>query len=255
VENRSARNRAGLFVVEGPQGVAEVVNHQSEIVRGIYLSTAAGERYSAIITNAQTKDIPVEFATPEVLQSISANAQEILAVAQIPQNDFDTWLKAAKDTPKLIVILNNVRDPGNAGTVIRVADAFGADCVILTGNSVELTNPKVVRSTTGSLFHLPVFTGESLAQLIASCKKQEIQILAADGHSDIELPTVPLAKPTAWVFGNEAWGLPKSDLALVDTVVKIPMRGHAESLNLATAATVCLWVSSQATAENPVPTT
>jgi len=101
-----------------------------------------------------------------------------------------------------------------------------------------------VRSTAGSLFHLPVFSEQSLRDAINICRENGLQILAADGHSDIELPNISLNMPTAWLFGNEAWGLPEKDRELADHIVKIPMRGRAESLNLATAATVCLYQSS-----------
>src|SRR5690606_32906171 len=148
-------------------------------------------------------------------------------------------------------------DPGNAGTVVRAADAAGADAVVLAGESVDVHNPKVVRSTAGSLFHLPVVTGVSLADALAALRGAGLPVLAADGAGDLDLddlldvagaddasrPAVDLAAPTAWVFGNEAWGLPVEDRALADAVVRVPIRGRAESLNLATAATVCLYAS------------
>jgi TrmH family RNA methyltransferase len=153
-------------------------------------------------------------------------------------------------------VLATVRDPGNAGTVIRAADAAGADLVVLAGESVDVHNPKVVRSTAGSLFHLPVVTGMSLAAAVAELRAAGCHVLAADGTGPLDLDdllddagsgAVPdLAGPTAWVFGNEAWGLPEEDRALADAVVRVPLRGKAESLNLATAATVCLYASSRA---------
>jgi TrmH family RNA methyltransferase len=149
--------------------------------------------------------------------------------------------------------------------VIRAADAAGADAVVLAGESVDVHNPKVVRSTAGSLFHLPVVTGVSLADAVAALRDAGLTVLAADGAGDLDLDdlldvagpagagstadgrrAVDLAAPTAWVFGNEAWGLPEQDRALADAVVRVPIRGLAESLNLATAATVCLYASSRA---------
>ncbi|MEY4293647.1 MAG: hypothetical protein RIR29_297 [Actinomycetota bacterium] len=148
--------------------------------------------------------------------------------------------------PQLIALLANIRDPGNAGTVLRAADAAGADAVIFSDNSVDVYNPKVVRSTTGSIFHLPVVIGADIATTIESLKSAGIQIFAANGGG-AELPTLSkdkLAKPTAWVMGNEAWGFEPETLELVDLEVAVPIYGAAESLNLATAASICLYASA-----------
>ncbi len=161
--------------------------------------------------------------------------------------------------PRLIALLARVRDPGNLGTVIRVADAAGADAVVIAGDAVEVTNPKVVRSTAGSLFHLPVVHGLPVADAVAALRGAGSQVLAADGAGTRDLDDLQdaaalgatdqdadLRRPTAWLFGNEAWGLPEEDRSLADAVVRVPLRGHAESLNLATAAAVCLYASSRA---------
>jgi TrmH family RNA methyltransferase len=146
---------------------------------------------------------------------------------------------------KLVAILDEVRDPGNAGTIIRAADAAGADGVILTGKSVDAYNPKVVRSTTGSLFHVAVAQGGELDAAITAVKAAGLQVLAADIAGE-EIPAVRgrLAQPTAWLFGNEAHGLTDESLQFADHVVRVPIYGHAESLNLATAASVCLYESA-----------
>jgi TrmH family RNA methyltransferase len=146
---------------------------------------------------------------------------------------------------KLVAILDEVRDPGNAGTIIRAADAAGADGVILTGGSVDAYNPKVVRSTTGSIFHVPLAQGAPLDAALTAVKAAGIQVLAADIKGD-DLPEVRsiLTRPTAWLFGNEARGLSDETLAVADRAVKVPIYGHAESMNLATAASVCLYESA-----------
>lgn len=152
-------------------------------------------------------------------------------------------------------MLAHVRDPGNAGTVLRVADAAGADAVLLSTESVDVHNPKVVRSTAGSLFHLPVVEEVALADAVNVLRGAGVTVLAADGRGDLDLDDlqdtvgsgVPdLAASTAWLFGNEAWGLADEDLALADAVVRVPLHGRAESLNLATAAAVCLYASARA---------
>ena len=154
-------------------------------------------------------------------------------------------------------VLANVRDPGNAGTVLRTADAAGADGVIFAAASVDPYNSKCVRSSAGSLFHLPVVVGAPLAEAIARLRAAGLQILAADGSAQSACWTPPsgpdLTRPTAWLFGNEAWGLPDDLLALADGSVAVPIYGQAESLNLAAAAAVCLYASARPAAGRSPP--
>jgi len=256
---RSARSRTGRFVVEGPQAVREALRCAPEHVRDVYVTLTAAERYAEIVSDALAARVRVHTAAQDVLEAMSGDAQGVLAVLDaVP-----TTLTAVLATgPRLVAVLAHVRDPGNAGAVIRAADAAGADAVLLTEASVDVHNPKVVRSTAGSLFHLPVVTGLSLDDAVAALRSAGLAILAADGAGDHDLddlldvagasgegrpPGVPdLSDPTAWVFGNEAWGLPEQDRALADAVVRVPIHGRAESLNLATAATVCLYASARA---------
>ncbi|MFD2025354.1 TrmH family RNA methyltransferase [Promicromonospora aerolata] len=257
---RSARSRHDLYLVEGPQGVREAVRHAGRSVRDVYLTRAAAERYAEIVDDARSAGLFLHLGTPEVLEAMSADAQGVLAVVRSTTPTLSEAL-AARDParagrPLLAAVLATVRDPGNAGTVIRAADAAGADLVVLAGESVDVHNPKVVRSTAGSLFHLPVVTGLALDTALTQLRAAGCHVLAADGTGPLDLDellddagsgAVPdLAGPTAWVFGNEAWGLPEADRALADAVVRVPIRGKAESLNLATAATVCLYASSRA---------
>jgi TrmH family RNA methyltransferase len=150
--------------------------------------------------------------------------------------------------PRLVALLANVRDPGNAGTVLRTADAAGADGVIFAAASVDPYNSKCVRSSAGSLFHLPVVCGVPLEEAIAGLRAAGLQVVAADGSATgfLDGPGGPdLTRPTAWLFGNEAWGLPAELLALADAVAAVPIYGRAESLNLAAAAAVCLYASAR----------
>lgn len=153
-------------------------------------------------------------------------------------------------SPRLAALLAEVRDPGNAGTVIRVADAAGADAVVLTRSSVDVYNPKCVRASAGSVFHLPVTVEADLVATVNALRSSGVQVLAADGAGPADLDDLDaageLARPTAWLFGNEAWGLPAEMRALADSVVRVPIHGRAESLNLATAAAVCLYASARA---------
>jgi TrmH family RNA methyltransferase len=150
--------------------------------------------------------------------------------------------------PRLVTVLASVRDPGNAGTVLRTADAAGADGVIFSADSVDPYNSKCVRSSAGSLFHLPVVAGAPIAETIGRMRESGIQVLAADGSATRVLDGAEgpdLTRPTAWLFGNEAWGLPDDVLALADAAVAVPIYGRAESLNLAAAAAVCLYASAR----------
>jgi TrmH family RNA methyltransferase len=244
--NRSARSETGLFLLEGPQAVAEALTFRSELVVELFATPTALERYTDIADAANEAEIEVEFVSEQVLESMAdtVTPQGFVAVCR----QFPTSVKDIFNAkPRLIAILEEVRDPGNAGTIIRAADAAGADAVILTGRSVDLYNPKVVRSSTGSIFHLPVAVEATLQDVRDRARAAGLQILAADIKGDDLLAARAdgaLAEPTAWLFGNEARGLTDDDLALADRAISVPIYGQAESMNLATAASVCLYESA-----------
>ncbi|NYD70852.1 TrmH family RNA methyltransferase [Herbiconiux flava] len=243
---KGARSETGLFLLEGPQAVAEALTFAPHLVIDLFATPTALDRYDEIARKAADAEIEVEFVTEHVLDAMAdtVTPQGFVAVCR----QFPTALKDIFAAgPRLIAVLEEVRDPGNAGTIIRAADAAGADAVILTGRSVDLYNPKVVRSTTGSLFHLPVAVEATLDDVLRRAREAGLQALAADIKGDdlLDVRTAGLlAEPTAWVFGNEARGLSDDDLAAVDRAVSLPIYGQAESLNLATAASVCLYESA-----------
>lgn len=150
--------------------------------------------------------------------------------------------------PALLAVLADVRDPGNAGTVIRTADAAGAGGVVLAGSAVDLHNPKTIRASVGSAFHLPIAVAPDAAAAVRAAQDAGLVVLAADGAGEVDLYAADdlLRRPTAWLFGNEAWGLPAELAALADHRVRIPIHGRAESLNLSTAAALCLYASARA---------
>jgi RNA methyltransferase, TrmH family len=247
----AVRARTGRFLVEGPQAVREAVTGAAR-VRDVYLTSAAADRYPEIAGAAGAR---LRLASPEVLDAMSPDAQGVVAVADRLEAALPDVLAGR---PRLLALLAHVRDPGNAGTVIRAADAAGADAVLLSAASVDVHNPKLVRSTAGSLFHVPVVTGLELPDAVAALRASGLLVLAADGSGEHDLDDLldvagsapaglpDLARPTVWLFGNEAWGLRDEDRALADAAVRVPLRGRAESLNLATAATVCLYASGRA---------
>lgn len=243
---KNQRAETGLFLIEGPQAVAEALQFRPDLVTEVFATSAALDRHPAISRSATSADVRVATVTDAVLETIAdtVTPQGVVAVCRQFPMALDELLGLH---PRLVAVLEEVRDPGNAGTIIRVADAAGADAVILTGTSVDVFNPKVVRATTGSLFHLPVVVGVPLESTLEGLRKAGARILAADISGD-DLLTVRsdghLDGPTAWLFGNEARGLTPEQLALVDRAVVVPIYGKAESLNLATAAAVCLYESA-----------
>jgi len=248
---REARSQTGLFLLEGPQAVREALTYRPQLVVELFATPTALERHGDIARAAEEAGIEREFVTEHVLDSMAdtVTPQGIVAVCQQFPTSVKDILRPDADgrAPRLLAILEEVRDPGNAGTIIRAADAAGADGVIFSGRSVDLYNPKVVRSSTGSIFHVPVAVGAELEPLIARMHEAGLQVLAADIKGDDLLTARErgmLAKSTAWLFGNEARGLSDEQLALADGAITVPIYGHAESMNLATAASVCLYESA-----------
>ncbi|MFJ9717999.1 TrmH family RNA methyltransferase [Streptomyces sp. NPDC101213] len=245
---RNFRGKERLFLAEGPQAVREAAAHGDTLVE-LFATPEAAERHAGIVGEARDAGARVYLADERVVEDISTTVtpQGLVGVCRFVDTPFDDVLAAR---PRLIAVLAHVRDPGNAGTVLRCADAAGADAVVLTDASVDLYNPKAVRASVGSLFHLPVAVGVPVERAVAGLRDAGVRILAADGAGrddlDHELDEGTMGGPTAWVFGNEAWGLPEETRALADAVVRVPIHGKAESLNLATAAAVCLYASARA---------
>jgi TrmH family RNA methyltransferase len=245
---RNFRGKQRLFLAEGPQAVREAAAHGDTLVE-LFTTAEAAERHADIVAAARTAGARVHLASEEVVADISTTVtpQGLVGVCRFVDTPFADVLAAR---PRLVAVLAHVRDPGNAGTVLRCADAAGADAVVLTDASVDLYNPKAVRASVGSLFHLPVAVGVPVTEAIAGLRGTGVRVLAADGAGDAdlddELDRGAMGGPTAWVFGNEAWGLPEETRALADAVVRVPIHGKAESLNLATAAAVCLYASARA---------
>jgi TrmH family RNA methyltransferase len=241
---KDARSSTGLCLLEGPQGLKEALNRPKLIVE-LFATEDAVERYPELFERAEASRIEVQLVSEPVLKALTdtTTPQGIVAVCEQLHSDLEDII-AAK--PRLVALLANIRDPGNAGTVLRAADAAGADAVIFSTNSVDVYNPKVVRSTTGSVFHVPFAIDVPVEDAIAALKSAGLQVFAANGGG-AEIPSLGdevLGKPTAWVFGNEAWGFEQSTLDLVDQEVAVPLYGAAESLNLATAASICLYVTA-----------
>jgi TrmH family RNA methyltransferase len=245
---RAFRSRERLFLAEGPQAVREAVASPGTVLE-VFATTEAAARHPEIIDAARVGGATVTPATDGV---IAAMAQTITPQGMVAICRFvDVRLDEAVDgDARLVVVLAQVRDPGNAGTVIRAADAAGADAVVVTDSSVDVYNPKCVRASAGSLFHLPVVVDADFDAAVAAGRAAGLAVVAADGAAPVDLDDAVddgrLSASTMWVFGNEAWGLPDEVLTRCDGSIRVPIHGRAESLNLATAAAVCLYASARA---------
>jgi len=245
---RAFRQRERAFLAEGPQAVAEAHRCGARIT-DLFVTGPARTRYHDLVTAVADAGIPVHIISGEVMGELAQTVtpQGLLAVCGF----VDVPLAAVTEpAPSLVALLANVRDPGNAGTVLRTADAAGARAVVFADASVDPYNGKCVRASAGSLFHLPVVAGARLKEAVVTLRDAGLRIVAADGRAGrgLDDPDVRawLGEPTAWMFGNEAWGLPPELAALADESVAVPIYGRAESLNLAAAAAVCLYASARA---------
>ena len=246
---RAFRQRERAFLAEGPQAVAEAF-HCGARVTDLFVTAPARSRHHDLVTEVAAAGIPVHVVSGDIMEELAQTVtpQGLLAVCGFV--DVPLAEVTAQAPPALVALLANVRDPGNAGTVLRTADAAGAHAVVFADASVDPYNGKCVRASAGSLFHLPVVAGAGLEDAVLALRQAGLRIVAADGRAGHPLddPGVQarLAEPTAWMFGNEAWGLPPELVALADEPVAVPIYGRAESLNLAAAAAVCLYASARA---------
>jgi RNA methyltransferase, TrmH family len=242
--NGPFRRSVGRFLIEGPQAVREAVAHRPDVVDEVFVVTPPDEVSGPIARAAAEAAVPVTEVPEPVLLAMTetVHPQGIAAVGRFLDRPATEVVTGAA----LVVLLDQIRDPGNAGTVLRTADAAGADGVILSQGSVDPYNGKCVRSTAGSLFHVPFAADESSMGVIATARAAGLRVLAATGAGATSLVDADLRPPTLWVFGNEARGLDPELVAAADERVSIPIYGRAESLNLAAAAAVCLYASAMA---------
>jgi TrmH family RNA methyltransferase len=245
--NPRARREAGRFLAEGAPAVAEALRRPG-VVQQIFATAAAIRRHAELLAGAPAG------AVSEISERAAAGLSETVhpqgLVAVCRPVDVELSQALGGDRPRLVVLMVGANDPGNAGTILRTADAAGADAVLFAGDSVDLYNGKLIRASAGSLFHLDLVAGLDPMQAIQACRDAGLRTLATSGAGSRELDELidggELAAPTAWIFGNEAHGLPSELLAAPDSTVRVPIYGGAESLNLAAAAAVCLYSSARA---------
>jgi TrmH family RNA methyltransferase len=233
LKKRALRERDRAFLVEGAQAVGEALRGSAG------LSTLFHTQEHPLLARARERGVETLAVTSEVMARLTSTVtpQGLVGVAGF----VDVGLDAFSSSPGCLAILHAVRDPGNAGTVLRSADAVGADGVAFTSDSVDVYNPKTVRASAGSVFHIPVVRGVSTEEAVEAARGRGCRVLAMDAGGDEDLYEVDLTGPTALLFGNEAWGLPNEVARFADESVRVPIPGRAESLNLAAAASVCLF--------------
>jgi RNA methyltransferase, TrmH family len=244
---KAFRERGRSFLAEGPQAVREALG-QPGVLTELFVTSQGRGRHPELADAAARQGAAVHEVSGEIMAELAQTVtpQGLLGVCRYVDVPLASLVAVP---PRLVAVLANVRDPGNAGTVMRTADAAGADGVVFAAASVDPYNSKCVRSSAGSLFHLRLVAGAPLAEALIALRGAGLQILAADGTASLLVDSPDggpdLGRPTAWLFGNEAWGLPDSLLQLADAAVAVPIYGKAESLNLAAAAAVCLYASAR----------
>jgi TrmH family RNA methyltransferase len=241
-----ARRRVGRFLAEGFNLVAAA--SARGLVRDVFVTESAAARHQALLTSlADGQHVPVHLVTERAAKVLSDTVTPagLVAVCDMPAPRLADLLAGS---PRLIAVAVEIGEPGNAGTLIRIADAMGAAAVILAGHSVDPYNGKCLRASAGSFFSVPVIVEADAHAAVAALGAAGLQVLAStlDGERALDEDEQLLGRPTAWLFGPESHGLSAEIAGEADHRVRIPMSGGAESLNVAAAAAICLYQSSRA---------
>ncbi|WP_006246152.1 TrmH family RNA methyltransferase [Mycolicibacterium tusciae] len=238
LHRHAGRRRAARFLAEGPNLVEAALRRG--LVSEVFATEAAQDRFGSLLAGAQ-----VHLVTERAAKALSETVTPVglVAVCSVPETSLDDVLA---ESPRLLAVAAEISEPGNAGTLIRVADAMGADAVVLVGQSVDPYNGKCLRASAGSIFSIPVVSEADAAAAVSAIGAAGLAILATTLDGEISLDDADLATPTAWLFGPEAHGLSTELAAMATQRVRIPMPGNAESLNVASAAAICLYQSARA---------
>jgi len=243
LSRRPVRAGRRLFLADGPNAVAGALSVDGCVVE-VFATPAATEEHADLAGSGARWTLVDAHALASLSDSVTPAG--LVAVCRFLDVPLD-GIFAGRTPPRLVAVCADVRDPGNAGTVVRTADAAGADAVVLAGSSVDAYHPRTVRASAGSLFNLPLAMAPDPLAAVKAAQEAGLVVVAADGAGELDLYDADelLARPTAWLFGNEAWGLPAELVAAADHRIRIPIHGRAESLNLATAAALCLYASAR----------
>jgi TrmH family RNA methyltransferase len=232
------RRREARFLAEGPNLVEAALRRG--LVSEVFATESASCRFADLLSGA-----PVHLVTERAAKMLSETVTPagLVAVCSVPET---TLADVVADGPRLVAVAVEISEPGNAGTLIRIADAMGADAVVLAGDSVDPYNGKCLRASAGSIFSIPVVAQPDAAQAVTALRSAGLQVLATTVDGDVSLDDAELSGPTAWLFGPEAHGLAPGLVELATRRVRIAMPGSAESMNVASAASICLYQSARA---------
>ncbi len=238
LHRHAGRRRTARFLAEGPNLVEAALRR--ELVVEVFATEDALARFGSILGAA-----PVHVVTERAAKALSDTVTPVglVAVCELPSTSLADVLAGS---PRLIAVAAEISEPGNAGTLIRIADAMGADAVVLAGHSVDPYNGKCLRASAGSIFAIPVVSETDAGGAVAALSNAGLRVLATTVDGDVSLDDADLSGPTAWLFGPESHGLPAELAAMAADRVRIPMAGGAESLNVAAAAAICLYQSAKA---------
>lgn len=238
-EKKKERDRRGLFVVEGIKLFGEA---PAERIEQMYLAQSARAQLTAQY-GEKLKALPCEVVSDEVFAKMSdtVTPQGILCLVRQYSYNIEEILSKGKEKQLLFILLEDLQDPGNLGTIFRTAEAAGADGVIMSSQTADIYNPKTIRSTMGSIYRVPFLYVESLESVMETLKKHGVQIYAAHLSGKADYDACDYREGTAFLIGNEGRGLKEETAVLADERIRLPMEGQVESLNAAVASSILLY--------------
>jgi RNA methyltransferase, TrmH family len=240
LKQKKFRNQTGLYIAEGVRLVEEVLEAGAKVEAVLIAGDLQSGRFDRVVNAATSTETQMYEVNDMIIEHISDTKSPQGVIAIVHRTEGDPQAFIAKKEQPLYLVLDSIQDPGNLGTMIRTADAVGATGVFVGDTCVDLYNPKVVRATMGSLYHLPVFE-VNLDSFLPALKEQGVQVVGTAATGVATVFGTDLTEGTALVIGSEAHGLSESVSALVDVAVSLPMPGKAESLNAAIASSVMLY--------------
>ncbi len=250
VQKAKMRREEQLFVVEGVRMFREAPD---EWIREVYVSESflhKWEQENDPESRERIKKHHYEVLADEVFRKVSdtQTPQGVLCVLSMPvyelEESLDNWMADPRKAP-LVVLLEDLQDPGNLGTILRAGEGAGIDGVIMTKRTVDMMNPKVIRATMGSIYRVPYFIVEDLARAIELLIRKGVSVYAAHLDESMDYDEPDYTKPTAFLIGNEGSGLRRETAQRASQYIRIPMAGQVESLNAAAAATVLMYEAAR----------
>ena len=242
LKKRGVRDARREFLIEGAMGVSQALQSSARI-HALFLEDS-GDNFPELAKAARARKVPLMTVSAPVMKVISSttNPPGVVAVGEFVDCAPADLLSRS---PELVVVLAGVRDPGNAGTIVRSCAAVGVDALFLGDTTVDVYNPKFVRATAGAIFNLPFARNVEIPWLLEELGGLNLNRIAADPRGEVVYDQVDFTGPSALILGNEAWGVTREIAHSADVVVSIPMNESVESLNVGMAATVLLFEAAR----------